>query len=123
MQINLNGGRICQVKGIDRFQNTSEEPVTSVTKNRYPLSRMTYVGAVQKGTNVSKLILLPTQIPVQVNIEILLLGEKNFHSFDYQLNQINNLDYISDFILHCGKGKHLSPRSSAKCVSIANVDP
>ena len=54
MQINLNGNRIHPVSGIEKLQNTSEEPVTPVTKNGYPLSRMTYVDAVQKGMNISK---------------------------------------------------------------------
>ena len=54
MRIKLNRGRIYQVKGIDRIQNTSDEPVTPVTKNGYPPSRMTYVDVVRKGTSILK---------------------------------------------------------------------
>ena len=54
MQINSIRGRIYQVKGIDRSQNSSEEPVTPVIKDGDRPSRMTYVDAVRKGTNVSK---------------------------------------------------------------------
>ena len=53
LRIKLDGDYVGQVKGIDEFRTTSE-PVTPVTMNGYPPSRMTYVDAVRKGTNISK---------------------------------------------------------------------
>ena len=54
MRMKLDENHNCQVKGINRFQNTSKELMTPVTKKEYPPSRMTYVDAVRKGTHISK---------------------------------------------------------------------